>query len=261
MGARLGLALVAAIAAVALLSLVWTPYDVAAIDVAARLQFPSAAHLLGTDQLGRDVLSLVMAGAQVSLGVALAAVAGGILLGVPAGLLAAERGGLVDEAVMRLSDIAFAMPALILAILLAAVIGPGAAGAALAIAIFNVPVFARVTRMAAAGLWTRDFVLAARAAGKTRMRISIEHILPNVTGAIAVQATVQASLGLIAEAGLSYVGLGAQPPAPSWGRMLAEAQTLIADAPWLVLAPGGAIVLAVLGFNLAGDAIGRRVAR
>lgn len=148
--------------------------------------------------------------------------------------------------------------ALLLAILITAVFGPGAVNAIIAIGIFNIPVFARVTRGGALQLWTRDYTLAARVAGKRPMRISFEHILPNLTGLLAVQGTIQFSLGVIAEAGLSYVGLGAQPPIPSWGRMLNEAQTLTAPAPSLALFPGAAMLLFVLGLNLLGDGLRRR---
>ncbi|MEM8986974.1 MAG: ABC transporter permease [Pseudomonadota bacterium] len=239
----------------ALLSFVWTPYDIVNFDIANRLRPPSFAHWMGTDHLGRDVLSMVMAGARGSIAVAVLAVGMGLAVGVPMGLFAAARGGFADEAAMRLSDFIFAFPALILAILLTAVLGPGAANAVIAIGVFNIPVFARVTRGAARALWTREYVLAARVAGKGAFRISLEHILPNIANIVIVQATIQFSLGVIAEAGLSYVGLGAQPPAASWGRMLAESQTMIAFAPWLALFPGLAIFLAVLGLNLLGDGL------
>ncbi len=156
---------------------------------------------------------------------------------------------------MRGNDLVFAFPSLLIAILITAVFGPGAINAIIAIGIFNIPVFARLTRGAALGLWQREFVLAARVAGKGAVRISLEHILPNLLNLLIVQATIQFSLGILAEAGLSYLGLGAQPPTPSWGRMLAESQTLIRLAPTLALFPGLAIMLTVLGLNLLGDAL------
>jgi peptide/nickel transport system permease protein len=162
---------------------------------------------------------------------------------------------------MRGNDLLFAFPSLLLAILITAVFGPGAVNAIIAIGIFNIPVFARVTRGGALDLWSRDYVLAARVAGKGRLRISFEHLLPNLAGLLLVQGTIQFSLGVIAEAGLSYVGLGAQPPSPSWGRMLNEAQTLTALAPSLALYPGLAVVLFVLGLNLLGDGLRQRWAR
>ena len=241
--------------AIALVSLVWTPYDPAAISIPDRLQPPSALHWLGTDHFGRDMLSMLMEGARNSMAVALVAVGVGLGLGVPLGLLAAARRGWLDEVVMRVNDLVFAFPALLLAIMITALLGPGAFNAILAIGIFNVPVFARLTRGSALSLWTRDYVLAARVAGKGRWLISIEHILPNLLNTLVVQGTIQFSLGILAEAALSYVGLGTQPPAASWGRMLADAQTMIALAPRLAILPGLAIVLAVLGLNLLGDGL------
>ncbi|PZU57182.1 MAG: peptide ABC transporter permease [Sphingobium sp.] len=256
-----GGALVALLVACALLSLLWTPHDVTAIDVSARLLPSSFSHPLGTDQLGRDILSMLIVGARTSLAVSVLAVGAAILIGVPIGLAAAARPGVADELLMRSGDVIFAFPSLMTAILLAAVLGPGASNAIVAIAIFNIPVFARVARGGARGLWTRDFVSAARLSAKGDARISIEHILPNITALIVVQATIQFSLALIAEAGLSYVGLGVQPPVPSWGRMLAEAQTLAGTAPRLAILPGLAILLAVLGFTLLGDGLRDRLDR
>jgi peptide/nickel transport system permease protein len=255
LGFAVGCGLSALFVLAALLSLVWSPYGVLGVDVAERLRPPSAAHWFGTDHLGRDVLSMIMVGARNSLAVALVAVGIGAGIGVPLGLLAAARGGAVDEAVMRTNDLVFAFPSLLLAIMITAVFGPGAVNAIVAIGVFNIPVFARVTRGSALSLWTREYVLAARAAGKGAFAISAEHILPNLLNLLIVQATIQFSLGIIAEAGLSYVGLGAQPPMPSWGRMLNEAQTMIAFAPWLAIFPGLAILLSVLGLNLVGDGL------
>jgi peptide/nickel transport system permease protein len=236
----------------------WTPYDPAALSIVDKLQSPSRHHWFGTDQLGRDVMSMIMAGAKNSVGVALVSVIIGLFIGVPLGLLAAARRGAIDELIMRGNDLVFAFPSLLLAILITAVFGPGAVNAIIAIGIFNIPVFARVTRGGALQLWTHDYCLAARVAGKGPLRISVEHILPNLAGLLAVQGTIQFSLGVIAEAGLSYVGLGAQPPTPSWGRMLNEAQTLTALAPSLALFPGAAVLLFVLGLNLLGDGLRRR---
>ena len=197
-----------------------------------------------------------MVGAQTSISVAFIAVGIGMGLGVPLGLAAAAyRGGLLDEFIMRGNDLIFAFPSLLIAIMITAVFGPSAVNAIIAIGIFNIPVFARLSRGAALPLWTRDFILSARVAGKGYARISVEHILPNITNLLVVQGTIQFSLGILAEAGLSYVGLGVQPPTPSWGRMLAESQTLISIAPHLALFPGFAILLTVLGLNLAGDGL------
>jgi peptide/nickel transport system permease protein len=175
---------------------------------------------------------------------------------VPFGLwAAAKRGTWYDEIIMRLNDLVFAFPALLIAILITAVFGPSATNAIIAIGIFNIPVFARLTRAAALSLWTRDFILAARVAGKGAALISVEHILPNILNTLVVQITIQFSLGILAEAALAYVGLGAQPPTPSWGKMLADSQTLIVLAPHLALIPGLAIVFTVLGLNLMGDGL------
>ena len=241
--------------ATAVTALFWTPYDVETVDIAAKLSPPSAAHWFGTDHFGRDVLSMIMAGAQNSLIVAFVAVGIGAGIGVPLGLVAAARGGWIDELVMRGNDLIFAFPALLLAVMITAVMGPGAINAIIAIGIFNIPVFTRVTRGAAQGLWTREYILAARTAGKSETQISTQHILPNLMSLLVVQAAIQFAVGIVAEAGLSYVGLGAQPPAPSWGRMLAEAQTMIGFAPWLAIMPGLAIFVTVLGLSLTGDGL------
>ena len=253
-----GAAITGIFVGVAVIAQFWTPYDPAVLSISDKLQAPNPHHWFGTDQLGRDVLSMIMAGAKNSVGVALLSVIIGVFIGVPLGLLAAARRGAIDELIMRGNDLVFAFPSLLLAILITAVFGPGAVNAIIAIGIFNIPVFARVARGGALQLWTRDYTLAARVAGKGYARISFEHVLPNLVGLLAVQGTIQFSLGVIAEAGLSYVGLGAQPPTPSWGRMLNEAQTLTALAPTLALFPGVAVSLFVLGLNLLGDGLLRR---
>ena len=252
----LGAVLSASFLCAALMSFAWTPYDHETLDIANKLQTPNAANWLGTDHFGRDILSMIMVGARTSIAVALVAVGIGIGMGVPLGLAAAARkGSWLDEIIMRGNDLIFAFPALVIAILITAVFGAGAINAIIAIGIFNIPVFARVTRGGALSLWEREFILAARVAGKGPARISFEHILPNVMNLLIVQGTIQFSLGILAEAGLSYVGLGAQPPIPSWGRMLADAQTLVALAPHLALFPGLAIIGMVLGLNLMGDGL------
>jgi len=260
-GLIVGAAITCSFVGIAMIAEFWTPYDPAVLSIIDRLQAPNLHHWLGTDQLGRDVLSMIMAGAKNSVGVALLSVIIGAFIGVPLGLLAAARRGAIDELIMRGNDLVFAFPSLLLAILITAVFGPGAVNAIIAIGIFNIPVFARVARGGALQVWTRDYTLAARVAGKGSMRISFEHVLPNLVGLLAVQGTIQFSLGVIAEAGLSYVGLGAQPPTPSWGRMLNEAQTLTALAPTLALFPGLAVLLFVLGLNLLGDGLQHRRGR
>ncbi|MFV0292798.1 MAG: ABC transporter permease [Paracoccus sp. (in: a-proteobacteria)] len=246
-----GLALVAAG-----LSFLWAPYDILQMDVANKLQPPSVAHWLGTDHFGRDILSMVMIGARTSIAVAVVAVGIGMGLGVPLGLIAAaNRGGWLDEIIMRGNDLIFAFPSLVIAILITAAFGAGAVNAIIAIGIFNIPVFARVTRGGAMPIWTLDYIRAARVAGKGRTRISVEHVLPNISNLLIVQGTIQFSLGILAEAGLSYVGLGAQPPTPSWGRMLADAQTFVKLAPHVAIIPGLCIFITVLGLNLLGDGL------
>ena len=250
-----GFVITVAIAAIALLSFFWTPYDITRLVIADKMQTPSAAHWFGTDHFGRDILSMIMIGARNSIAVALVAVGIGMGIGVPLGAFAAARGGLIDDIVMRLNDVVFAFPALLSAIMITAIFGPGAVNAIIAIGIFNIPVFARVARAGALALWPREFILAARAAGKGKTLITVEHILPNIASALLVQGTIQFALGILAEAALSYVGLGAQPPMPSWGRMLFDAQTRMIVAPHLALFPGIAIVLTVLGLNLLGDGL------
>ena len=252
----LGAGLSSLVLLAALLSFVWTPYDHAALDIPAKPQPPNAQHWFGTDHFGRDMFSMIMVGARTSIAVALVAVGIGMALGVPLGLTAAARkGSWLDEVIMRGNDLVFAFPSLVIAILITAVFGAGAINAIIAIGIFNIPVFARITRGAALSLWEREFILAARVSGKGAARISAEHILPNVANLLIVQGTIQFSLGILAEAGLSYVGLGAQPPTPSWGRMLADAQTMVSFAPHLALIPGLAIIVTVLGLNLLGDGL------
>ncbi|MCK7611759.1 ABC transporter permease [Roseibium sediminicola] len=251
-----GLVLTLVFTGAALISLVWVPYDITVLDIASRMKPPSWVHPFGTDQFGRDILSMIMEGARTSIAVALVAVGIGMVIGVPFGLAAAVRkGGLMDEVIMRGNDLVFAFPSLLIAVMITAVFGASALNAIIAIGIFNIPVFARLTRGAALSLWSRDYILAARVAGKGQARISLEHILPNVANLLIVQGTIQFSLGILAEAGLSYVGLGAQPPIASWGRMLADSQTMISLAPHLALFPGLAILLTVLGLNLLGDGL------
>lgn len=251
----IGFLITAFVALMALVSFFWVPYDVTVLPVGDRMKPPSATHLLGTDHFGRDILSMIMVGSRNSIAVALVAVGIGMGIGVPLGCWAAARGGLVDEILMRFNDLVFAFPALLSAVMITAIFGPGAVNAIIAIGIFNIPVFARVARGGALAIWPREFVLAAKACGKGGFLISAEHILPNIANLLLVQATIQFALGILAEAGLSYLGLGAQPPMPSWGRMLFDAQTRIAVAPHLALFPGMAIVLTVLGLNLLGDGL------
>ncbi|MHC5233279.1 ABC transporter permease [Brucella sp. LJL56] len=239
----------------ALVSFFWTPYSPTAMNFRDKLQGPNLNHLFGTDNFGRDVFSMIMVGARNSIAVSIIAVLVGAGIGIPLGAFAAARGGMVDGFVMRMTDLAFAFPALLTAVIITAIFGPGAVNAMIAIGIFNIPVFARVTRGASLGLWKREYVQAARCAGRGDVSITLLHVLPNINHVLIVQATIQFALAIVAEAGLSYVGLGTQPPMPSWGKMLNDAQTFIYDAPWLAIFPGLAITLAVLGLNMLGDGL------
>jgi peptide/nickel transport system permease protein len=245
----------AALAVLALLSLVWQPYPPAEIDIPNKLAPPSAAHWLGTDSLGRDIASQLLVGAQNSIVVGVIAVGIGLAVGVLLGCVASARRGWVEELIMRASDFTFAFPALLSAIMLTAIYGPGLVMSIVAIGIFNIPVFARITRGAANAVWAREYVLAARAAGKGAWRITLDHVLPNIASVLIVQATISFATAILAEAALSYLGLGTQPPQPSWGRMLNEAQTQMFQAPMLAVYPGVAIMLSVLGLNLMGDGL------
>ncbi len=250
-----GALLVFVLLVAAALSAFWTPWPPLQMHMTERLQSPSWHHWMGTDAFGRDVASLLLVGAQSSLLVGVVAVGIGLGLGCALGLLAAALRGWVEEAVMRLSDFSLAFPAILTAIMLTALFGPGIVNAMIAIGLANIPVFARITRAAANSVWNRDFVAAARVSGRGRLSITLQHVLPNISGVLIVQATIRFAIAILAEAALSYLGLGTQPPQPSWGRMLSEAQSLMFLAPLLAVFPGVAIALAVLGLNLLGDGL------
>ncbi len=254
-GFLVGATLVAIVLATAILSTVWTPHPHDDLRMALKLKPADTTWWLGTDHRGRDVLSRIMVGAQTSIVVGLIAVSIGMAIGVALGAWAAARRGWVDELLSRFGDLVLSMPAVLLAILITSVFGASATNAILAIGIFNIPVFARVTRGAALTLWGRDFVRAAAALGLGPLTITWRHVLPNAAGVLLVQATIQFAVAILAEAGLSYLGLGAQPPVPSWGRMLYDAQTYLYDAPGLAIWPGLAIALTVLGLNMLGDGL------
>lgn len=251
----LGAVLTLLVSFAAALSFLWTPWSPYEIDMAAKLQEPSLRHWLGTDPFGRDISTLLLVGARNSILVGVIAVSIGLSIGTGLGLLAAARRGWIEELIMRLADFSFAFPAVLSAIMMTAVFGAGIVNAIIAIGIFNIPTFARMTRASANSVWSREFVLAARACGKGPWRITLDHVLPNIASVLIVQATIQFALAILAEAALSYLGLGTQPPQPSWGRMLAEAQTLLFQAPMLAVYPGVAIAMTVLGLNLLGDGL------
>lgn len=250
-----GSLIVAALVGIAVLSQVWTPEVPTKLAIAQKLKAPLARGLLGSDHLGRDVASMLMVGAWNSLTTAAAAVALGGSVGTLVGLLVAARRGLTEAIVMRMNDVVFAFPPILSAMMLGAFMGTGRFTAIIAIAVFMVPVFARVTLGAGLQVWARDYALAARAAGKGAGLITLEHVLPNILNQIIVQAAIQLGLAMLTEAGLSFLGLGMPPPAPTWGRMLADSQTYLGQAPWLALCPGLAIALAVFGFNMLGDGL------
>jgi peptide/nickel transport system permease protein len=247
--------IVLVITVLALVSLVWTPFDPEVVTAAERLQTSSARHWLGTDKFGRDVVSLLMAGSRTTLLVGLVSVGVATIVGVPLGILAAMVPRWWGELVMRSNDLLLAFPALLLAIMLTAVHGQGVVTAMVAIGIATIPSFSRVVRSGALSVMASEYVLAARAAGRRPVGIALRHVLPNVGSLVIVQASVSFAIAVLAEAALSYLGLGAPPGTPSWGRMLQEGQELLFVAPRLEVYPGVAIALAVLGFNLLGDAL------
>lgn len=239
----------------ALLSMAYTPFDPNRMNLSERFQAPNGNHWLGTDQYGRDILSRVMKGAVNSIIVGLVAVSIGIGFGILLGSMAAFYKKWVDEAIMRTSDVLYGFPAVLSAILITSILGPGAINSMMAIGIFNIPIFARLTRATSLSIWERDYVTSAKAIGRSDVGIVWKYILPNILSSLIVQGTVQFAIAILAEAGLSYLGLGTQPPHASWGRMLQEAQTFMGTSVWLAIFPGCTIALAVLGFNLLGDGL------
>ena len=225
------------------------------LDFTAQFAPPSLTHPFGTDEFGRDLLSRILHGARVSLQVAAIAVGISASVGVLLGLLAGFLGGWLDELIMRIMDILFAFPAVLLAITVMAILGRGVGNAMIAIAIVYIPIFARVTRGAVISVRGREYVTAARALGQNQTGIMLRHVFPNAMGPVIVQTSLSLAFAILAEAALSFFGLGTQPPAPSWGRMLAEGRAYLGQAPWMGIFPGLAIMVSVLGFNLLGDGL------
>lgn len=254
-GLYIGVVLVAVVILAALVSLVWTPYDPLQVQPTRTLLPPGWPHLLGTDNFGIDIVSRLLVGARTTVFVGLVAVSLAAIGGVPLGMLAGMSGGWVSQVILRVTDILYAFPALLLAILLGAAVGASTFTAMVAIGIASIPAFARVARAATMLVMTQDFILAARASGTSRVTTAVRHVLPNIAAVLGVQASVSFGIAVLAEAALSYLGLGTPPPTPTWGRMLHDAQTYIFTAPIQALWPGLAIGLAVLGLNLLGDGL------
>jgi peptide/nickel transport system permease protein len=250
-----GLALCSVLLLACIASLLQSPDPLLATDLTRRLQGPGAGHWLGTDALGRDLAPLLMGGARNAVGVGLIALGISLGLGLPLGLLSAARSGWIDRLIGRITDLGQAFPALLLAILMAASLGPGMGVAMLAIGLHGVPACVRLVRAAAQVQWQRDYVRAARAFGRSEWQIARVHVLPNIASPLLVLASNQFALALLAEASLAYLGLGTQAPAPSWGRMLAEAQTWLFEAPQLALLPGLCLMGSVLGLQLLADGL------
>lgn len=250
-----GGAVVACVVVMALVSFVWTPYDPTLVDASQRLLGLSSRHWFGTDKFGRDVVSQILMGSRTTLFVGFVAVGVAAVIGVPLGILAAMTPRRLGELLMRGNDLLLAFPALLLAIMFSAVYGASTLTAMIAIGTASVPSFARVIRSGALQVMGTQYVLAARSAGRRPLAIAVHHVLPNVSALITVQASVSFAIAVLAEAALSFLGLGTAPPTPSWGRMLQESQEMLFIAPRLAIFPGLAIAVAVLGFNLLGDGL------
>lgn len=250
-----GLIITLLMISIAVVSQFWTPLVATKMNIVQKLKPPMEFGLLGTDHFGRDLASMLMIGAWNSLSTSFVAVAIGATVGSTIGIVVAIKKGLLQSFVMRLCDVIFAVPPILSAMLLGAFIGAGRYTAIIAIAVFMVPVFARLTLGAAMQIWTREYVSAAIGIGQGAFKISVHHVLPNVSNLIIVQISIQLGLAILTEAGLSFLGLGLAPPAPTWGRMLVDSQTYISTAPWIAILPGLAIALTVYGFNMLGDGL------
>jgi peptide/nickel transport system permease protein len=254
---RLGLGILAVLALVAIAAPVIAPYDPETMEILRVLGPPDWAHPFGSDILGRDVLSRVIYGLRASLAVSVAAVLGSLAVAVPLGLLAGYFGRSIDSGISRVLDLILVFPAMLLAITFIAVLGPGSVIAAIAIAVIYLPILARVMRTSTLIVSRNDYVAGARSRGASHLRVMIGHVVPNAIGPVVVQASVLAAFALQLEAGLSFLGLGTQPPTPSLGGMLAEGREALTQAPWVGIFPGLAIVVAVLGFTFLGEGLRR----
>jgi len=260
-GSRLNVQLIAGgilvgiVVMMAVISFVWTPFDPEHSVPADRLLSPNSAHWMGTDRYGRDVFSAVMVGSQITLLVGLITIGIAIVFGVPLGVIAGMAGGRLETFLLRVTDIMMAFPGLLLAIIFGAVFGGSTLTAMTAIGIAAIPAFARVARAGTLQVMSTDYILAARAANRSMFLIAMRHVLPNISGMLVVQASVNFAIAVLAEAGLSFLGLGTAPPTPSWGRMLQESQQFLGSDVHLAIFPGIAIAMAVLGFNLLGDGL------
>lgn len=254
-----GALLIGLVVAAAIVSFFWTPHDPLQVDASIRLLGPTGDYLLGTDKFGRDLVSQIMVGAQTTLFVGVVAVGVAAVIGTPLGILAGMGPRWLGEFVMRVNDLVLAFPALLLAIMFGAVFGADTLTAMIAIGIATVPSFARIARSGTLQVMSTEYVLAARAAGRSRLKIAGRHVLPNIAGLLIVQSSVSFAIAVLSEAALSFLGFGTRPPTPSWGRMLQESQELLAVQPRLALVPGVAIAIAVLGFNLLGDGLRDRL--
>ncbi|QGU01573.1 Glutathione transport system permease protein GsiD [Corynebacterium kalinowskii] len=252
---KIGLVIVSSVVLAALVSFFWTPYDPIHAMPADRLQGSSLKHLMGTDRYGRDVFSQMMAGSQIALLVGVVATGIGAAIGTPLGIISGMTRGWVDSVVMRMSDVLLAFPALLLAIITGAIWGSSTVTAMAAIGVASIPAFTRITRTGTIQVMSKDFILAARDASVPSWLIALRHVLPNIAGMLIVQASVSFALAILAEAALSFLGLGTPPPDPSWGRLLQNAQSSLASAPMLAVWPGATIAVTVLGFNLLGDSL------
>jgi len=253
--ALFGLGIILILIVTAILAPIIAPYDPIETDILQRLKAPSGEHLLGTDDLGRDILSRLIYGSRISLQVGVISVSFALIFGVTIGLLAGYYGGKVELILMRVIDVMLAFPSILLAIAIMAILGPQLSNAMIAIGLINLPRFARIVRSSVLTVKEEEYVAAAKSLGASDFRIIIKHILPNCLAPLIVQSTLSIATAILEAAGLSFLGLGAQPPIPEWGAMLSAGRASLQLAPWVVTFPGLAIVITVLGFNLFGDGL------